>query len=160
MLIVLCLVKSSFPCLLIVSSQSTNSDSMSLISISIVLFLQTLFLLFFFSCIIATHTPFPLWTLFFLTCVNMPHMYQYSLSLIFKLFLSYSFFLSFQSLNLIITTNSSETSTPTLNPSYELSCIFDSLSLHLVFTHLVHPWDSNSKTMLCLSTPHCGTSRT
>ena len=109
---------------------------MSLVSISVVLSSQTLFLLFFYSCTIATYAPFPLQTLFFLTCINTPCMYQYSLSLILKLFLSYSFILSSQSLNLIIT-NSPWTSTPMLNPSYtELLCIFDSLTLHLVFHHL------------------------
>ena len=132
---------------------------MPLVSISIVLSSWTLFLLFFYSCTITTHAPFPLQTLFFSTHINMPHMYLYSLSLILKLFLSHSFVLSFQYLNLIISTNSLQTSTPMLNPSYaELSCIFDSLTLHLVFAHLTDPQVSNSETLLHLSTLHCRTS--
>ena len=124
---------------------------MSLVSISVVLSSQTLFLLFFYSCTIATYAPFSLETLFFSTCINMPCMYQYSLSLILKLFLPYSFILSSQSLNLVISTNSLQTSTPMLNPSYaELSHIFDSLTLHLVFAHLAYPQFSNSETM-CVS---------
>ena len=86
-------------------------------------------------------------TLFFPTYINMPCMYQYSSSLILKLFLSYSFILSSQSLTLIISTNLLWTLTLMPNPSYaELLCIFDSLTLHLVFTitHLVHPQFSNS----------------
>ena len=134
---------------------------MSLISISVVLSSWTLFLLFFYSCTITTHAPFPLQTLFFSTHINMPCMYLYSLSLILKLFLSYSFILLSQSLNLIISTNSLWTSTPMLNPSYaELSHIFDSLTLHLVFTHLMHPRVSNSETLLHLSNLRCGTSQT
>ena len=82
-----------------------NSYSMPLISISIVLSSWTLFLFFFYSFIITTHAHFSLQTLFFSTHINMSCMYQYSLSLILKLFLSYSFVLSSQSLNLIITTN-------------------------------------------------------
>ena len=134
---------------------------MPLISISVVPSSQTLFPLFFYSCIITTHAPFPLQTLFFSTHINTPHMYQYSLSLILKLFLSYSFVLSSQSLNLVITTNSPQTSTPMLNPSYaELSHIFDSLTLHLVFTHITHSQVFNSKTTPHLSTLCCGTSWT
>ena len=56
---------------------------MPLVSISIVLSFQTLFLLFFYSCIIATHAPFPL---------HMPHMYHYSLSLILIKVVSVLFF--------------------------------------------------------------------
>ena len=112
---------------------------MPLVSISIVLSFWTLLLSFFYSCTIAIYAPFSLQTLFFSTCINMPCMYQYSLSLILKLFLSYSFVLSSQSLNLVISTNSLWTSTLMLNPSYaELSCIFDSLTLHLMFSHLVY----------------------
>ena len=134
---------------------------MPFVSISIVLSSWTLFLLFFYSCTIATHTPFSLQTLFFSTRINTPCMYLYSLSLILRLFLSYFFVLLSQSLNLIISTNSLQTSTPTLNPSYaELSRIFDSLTLHLVFAHLAHPQVSNSETLPHLSTPRCGTSRT
>ena len=85
-------------------------------------------------------------------------MYQYSSSLILKLFLSYSFILLSQSLNLIITTtNWPQTSTLMPNTFHaELLHIFDLLTLHLVFTHLAHPQVSNSKTMLHLSTPHYG----
>ena len=124
---------------LTLSPHNNQLDSMCLISISIVPSSWTLFLLFFYSCIVTTHAPFPLQTLFFSTPINMPHMYQYSLSLILKLFLSYSFVLSSQSLNLVISANSLWTSTLMLNPSYaELSCIFDSLTLHLMFAHLVY----------------------
>ena len=140
---------------------------MPLISISVVLSSWTLFLLFFYSCTMATYAPFSLQTLFFftdiifLTCINTPHMYQYSLSLILKLFLPYSFILSSQSLNLVISTNSLWTSTLMPNPSYaELLHIFDSLTLHLVFAHLVYPRVSNSETMPCLSTLCCGSSWT
>ena len=96
----------------------TNSNSMPLVSISVVLSSQTLFLLFFYFCIITTCAPFTLQTLFFSTHIDMPRMYQYSLSLILKLFLSYSFMLLAQSLKLIITTNSSQTLTLMPNPSY------------------------------------------
>ena len=65
-----------------------------------------------------TLAPFPLQTLFFSTHINTSHIYQYSLSLILKLFLSYSFVLLPQSLNLIITTNLPQTSTLMPNPSY------------------------------------------
>ena len=130
---------------------------MPLVSISVIPSSQTLFPLFFYSCIITTHAPFPLQTLFFLTHINMPHMYQYSLSLILKLFLSYSFILLSQPLNLVITTNSPQTSTLTPNPSYtELLCIFDLLTPHLVFTHLMHSQVRNSETMPNLSTLCCG----
>ena len=133
---------------------------MPLISISVVLSLWTLFLLFFYSCTIATYAPFLLQTLFFSTHINTLRMYQYSLSLILKLFLSYSFVLMSQSLNLIITTNLPLTSAPMPNPSYaELSCIFDSLTLHLVFTHLMHSRVSNSNTTPHFSTPCYGTSQ-
>ena len=53
----------------------TNSYSMPLISISIVHSSWTLFLLFFYSCIITTHAHFPLQTLFFSTHINMSCMY-------------------------------------------------------------------------------------
>ena len=134
---------------------------MPLVSISIVLSFWTLLLSFFYSCTIAIYAPFSLQTLFFSTHINTPHMYQYSLSLILKLFLSYSFVLSSQSLNLVISTNSLWTSTLMLNPSYaELSHIFDSLTLHLVFTHITHSQVFNSKTTPHLSTPCCETSWT
>ena len=132
---------------------------MPLISISIVLSSWTCFLLFFYSCTIATYALFPLQTLFFSTHITMPHIYQYSLSLILKLFLSYSFVLTSQPLNLVISTNSLQTSTPTPNPSYaELSHIIDLLTLHLVLAHLMYPQVSNSETTPHLSTPHCRTS--
>ena len=61
-----------------------------------------------------------------LTHINIPHMYQYLPSLNFKLFLSYSFILSSQSLNLVVTTNLPQTSTPIPNLSYVqlIPCIF------------------------------------
>ena len=106
-------------------------------------------------CIITTIFLSLLQTLLFSTCINTPCMYQYSLSLILNLFLSYSFLISVSQL---VIPSLPQTSTPTLNPSYAVFLhIFDSLTLDLVF-HSSQVF--NIEPTLHLSTPCYGTSWT
>ena len=101
MLIVPCLAKLPWHYLFTINPTPTPLLSTSHLHLCFIPLLA-LFFLILLSCTIVTILPSLLQRLFFLTHINMPCMYQYSPSLILKLFLSYFFILLSQSLNSVL----------------------------------------------------------